>query len=375
MSVIKMVPLLIFFSLLTACRSGDSTTGSLTVVAELSAEAAIGKALFFDTSLSNPAGQSCASCHSPQHGFAEPDRHLPVSQGANPAHFGNRNAPSLAYAAFSPAFHFDKEEGLYIGGQFFDGRAATAETQAIQPLLNPIEMNNASVDELLVKLRQASYAADIQRVYGEQTLQDSAKAVAALGQAIAAYERSPEVVPFSSKYDGYLAGKLSLSAQELRGLQVFEDEKQGNCAACHPSAPGKDGSAPLFTDFSYDNLGVPVNHNNPYLGMPASFNPEGKAYRDKGLGAVLDKREEEGKFKVPGLRNIALTAPYMHNGVFTTLEQVVDFYNSRDTNSSWGPAEIEENVNREELGDLKLSEQQQADLVAFLHTLSDGYTK
>lgn len=341
--------------------------------AELSVEARIGKALFFDTSLSNPAGQSCASCHSPQHGFAEPDRRLPVSQGANPANVGNRNAPSVAYAAFSPAFHFDKEEGLYIGGQFVDGRASTLEEQALLPLLNPLEMNNANAQEVLGKVREADYALQIRQLYGEDVLDETNKAMAAIGRAIAAYERSAEVVPFSSKYDQYLSAQVSLTAQELRGLKVFESENKGNCAACHPNARGDNGAAPLFTDFSYDNLGVAKNQANPFYNMPARHNVDGKGFVDRGLGKVLNKPDEDGKFKVPTLRNIALTAPYMHNGVFDSLEDVVEFYNSRDSDKRWGTPEVGANVNRQELGDLKLNQQELTDLVAFLQTLSDGY--
>lgn len=368
---ILLISALMSVFLFTSC-SAESPSDPV-AIASLSAEAKIGKALFFDKGLSNPAGQSCASCHSPQHGFAEPDSHLPVSQGANPAHFGNRNTPSMAYAAFSPAFHFDKKEGLYIGGQFLDGRAATPEEQATQPMLNPIEMNNANAEEVLAKVRQAAYADQIRQLYGAQSLDDADKAMKIIAMAISAYERSAEVVPFSSKYDLYLAGKLSLSAQEMRGLQVFESEKKGNCAACHPSALGEDGSAPLFTDFSYDNLGASKNQANPFYNMPARHNPEGKSFVDLGLGGVLNNRDEDGKFKVPGLRNIALTAPYMHNGVFATLDDVVDFYNSRDTDKKWTSPEVHSNVNNEELGDLKLNGQERADLVAFLHTLSDAY--
>ncbi|MDH5183951.1 MAG: c-type cytochrome [Gammaproteobacteria bacterium] len=371
MSRILFVSVLLSSALLSACQS---ESGPLAPRGALTEEAEIGKSLFFDTRLSNPAGQSCASCHSPQHGFAEPDQHLPVSQGANPAHFGNRNAPSTAYAAFSPAFYFAQEEGLYIGGQFVDGRAATPEAQAIQPLLNPIEMNNANAEAVVSKVRQADYAEQIRRHYGAQALDDIDRAMTIIGQAITAYERSQEMVPFSSKYDLYLAGKLSLSTQEMRGLKVFESENKGNCAACHPNTAGKNGTAPLFTDFSYDNLGVPGNKANPFYMMPARYNPAASAYVDRGLGEVLNKRSEDGKFKVPSLRNIALTAPYMHNGVFASLQEVVEFYNSRDTDKRWEEPEVAANVNAEELGDLKLTEQEQADLLAFLQTLSDGYT-
>ncbi|MCK5336316.1 MAG: c-type cytochrome, partial [Gammaproteobacteria bacterium] len=129
----------------------------------------------------------------------------------------------------------------------------------------------------------------------------------------------------------------------------------------------------LFTDFTYDNLGVPFNKQNPFLKNPKSFNAHGMNYRDKGLGYTTKDKSQNGKFKVPTLRNIALTAPYMHNGAFNTLEEVVDFYNTRDTDSKWDAAEIKENVNTEELGDLKLSSDEVDAIVAFLKTLTDNY--
>lgn len=368
MSVSYIPVVLLLLVMLSACQSSIQPA-----VVELNEEEQLGKSLFFDSSLSNPSGQSCASCHSPQHGFAEPDRNLPVSQGAIPKLTGSRNAPSVAYAGFSPAFHFDKDEGLYIGGQFVDGRASTLEAQAVQPMLNPLEMNNRSVSELLDKVRAAGYAEQFHKLYGEGALGEPEQAMSHISKAISAYERSQEVVPFSSKYDLYLAGKLTLTEQEMRGLEVFESEKKGNCAACHPSAVGDDGAAPLFTDFSYDNLGVPKNSDNPFYTMSEKYNPDGNKFIDRGLGPAVKSSKEDGKFKVPSLRNIALTAPYMHNGLFTSLEEVVDFYNSRDVKKIWGAPEVQENVNSEELGDLGLSDSELADLVAFLRTLSDGY--
>jgi cytochrome c peroxidase len=341
--------------------------------AGLSPEAELGKALFFDARLSSPAGQSCASCHSPQHGFAEPDHNLPVSQGVHPERVGNRNAPTAAYAAFSPKFHYDEKDGLFEGGQFWDGRAATLAQQAQQPLLNAVEMNNDHPLAVVEKVRQADYAERFKQVFGRDALDDARLAYDNIGKAIAAYERSPELNPFSSKYDAYLAGKAQLSEQEMRGLKLFEAEDKGNCAACHPNTADEESHVVLFTDFTYDNLGVPANPHNPWYKMPRQYNPAGAAYVDRGLGQSLGRPTENGKFKVPTLRNIALTAPYMHNGVFTTLKEVVEFYNTRDTDPRWGKPEVAENVNRDELGDLKLSEQEVDDLVAFMETLTDGY--
>jgi cytochrome c peroxidase len=357
-----------FATLLAACSHQPPT-----VATTLSPKAALGKAMFFDTRLSTPSGQSCASCHSPQSGFSDPDHDSPVSAGAVAGRFGNRNAPTAAYAAFSPRFHYDVKDGLFEGGQFWDGRAADLAQQALQPLLNAVEMNNANPKQVVEKVREADYAERFRRVFGRDALDDVNQAYQYIGQAIAAYEHSPELNPFSSKYDAYLAGKVKLSEQEMRGLNVFEDEDKGNCAACHPNTADEESHKILFTDFTYDNLGVPANPHNPWYRMPHRFNHAGKHFVDLGLGKSLGRPSENGKFKVPTLRNIAVTAPYMHNGVFTTLREVVEFYNTRDVDSRWGKPEEAENVNRDELGDLKLSEQEVDDLLAFLDTLTDGY--
>jgi cytochrome c peroxidase len=193
-----------------------------------------------------------------------------------------------------------------------------------------------------------------------------------MADAIAAYERTPEVSPFDSKYDYWLRGEADLSEQERRGLRIFEAEDKGTCAACHPSRPGKDGSPPLFTDFTYDNLGVPPNPENPFYLLPARLNPAGFAFVDLGLGAVVKDPAHNGKFRVPTLRNVAVTPPYMHNGVFKTLFQVVAFYNTRDV-ARWPSPEVAQNVNKEELGNLRLTNQELEDIVAFLQTLTDGW--
>jgi cytochrome c peroxidase len=158
----------------------------------------------------------------------------------------------------------------------------------------------------------------------------------------------------------------------MRGLALFENEKKGRCAECHPSRLGLNHEPPLFTDFTYDNLGVPKNPESPYYYLPKSLNPNGTKFVDLGLGGVVNKPEENGKFRVPSLRNVAVTAPYMHNGIFKTLRQVVVFYNTRDV-GPWPAPEVPQNVNHEELGNLGLTEQEVDDIVAFLSTLTDGY--
>jgi len=332
----------------------------------------LGKKLFFDKNLSTPVGQSCADCHVPEKGFADPNPDIPVSQGAHKDRFGNRNDLPAAYAAFSPEFHYDPNERLYIGGQFWDGRAADLLEQAKGPFLNPLEMANPDEKTVVEKVRRSEYAGLFRDVFGEAAFKDPNEAYGMIAEAIAAYEKSRELNLFNSKYDFYLAGKVSLNEQERRGLELFEGEDKGNCAACHPSQPSADGTPPLFTDFTYDNLGVPKNPENPFYYLPENLNPDGVNFVDLGLGGILEKPSEIGKFKVPSLRNVAKTGPYLHNGIFKNLRQVVVFYNTRDV-GPWPAPEVGVNVNRDELGNLGLTEQESDDIVAFLHTLTDGY--
>lgn len=351
----------------------------------------LGKALFFDTNLSKPAGQSCASCHDPDRAFTDPDSFLSSSEGATAGRFGPRNSPTAMYASFISFFHFDEQEQLHLGGQFFDGRAATLEAQAKQPLLNPLEMNNPDPESVVVSVRTSAYAPLFLEVFGPTSLDDTELAFTHIAQALTSFEHSRAFSPFTSKYDAYLAGKAKLTEQELRGLKAFEAEDKGNCAACHPSQPAADGTPPQFTDFSYDNLGSPRNPHNPFYRQAVEFNPDGYQFVDLGLGAALGQATENGKFKVPTLRNIAITAPYGHNGYFRKLANLVDFYNSRDVKPScpnqftterkavaagcWPAPEVAENVNTDELGDLGLTEQEVNDIVAFMGTLTDGWRK
>lgn len=357
--------------LLVACSTATSAPSADDLQAK---KVMLGKQIFFDSNLSEPAGQSCASCHDPETGFAEPNRELPVSQGANLNLVGNRNAPSAAYAAFSPPFHFDGDEGLFVGGQFLDGRAADLVEQAKAPFLNPLEMANTDAAMVIGKLRLAPYAELFLEVYGASALNDVDSAYHDLADAIAAFEASSELNRFSSKYDAYLRGEATLTPQERRGLELFEDPLAGNCAACHPSQPAGDAEPPLFTDFTYDNIGLPRNEANPFYSLPPEYNPEGQSFVDLGLGGALADPAEDGKFKVPTLRNVAVTGPWGHNGVFTELREVVRFYATRDTDASWAAPEVEVNVNVAELGDLPLSNGDVDDITAFLMTLTDRYS-
>ncbi len=372
----------------------------------------LGKAIYFDTRLSQPEGQACASCHAPEAGFTGPDSSInlttAVYPGAVPTRFGNRKPPSAAYAGDSPIFYFDEVEGLWIGGMFWDGRATgwtlgdPLAEQAQGPFLNPLEHNLPDVVSFCEKIQTAPYATLFKNVWGGKGLRCKSDGDAYLvyeqaARSIAAYERSIEVSPFSSKYDAFLQGRAQLTEQEAWGMELFNGK--GMCNLCHISEPGTLDQPPLFTDFSYDNLGIPRNPDNPFYENLA-YNPEGEDWIDPGLGGFLmsagypaDLYEPElGKHKVPTLRNVdrrpypEFIKAYGHNGYFKSLEAIVHFYNTRDVLPTcdgqtytqpgvdcWPAPEVEQNVNIDELGNLGLTELEEAAIVAFMRTLSDGY--
>ncbi|HWR89972.1 MAG TPA: cytochrome c peroxidase [Dissulfurispiraceae bacterium] len=330
----------------------------------LTSKELLGRLLYFDDNLSNPAGQSCASCHLPKAGWADPDKSLPVSEGVVPGLFGGRNAPTAAYAAFSPDFYLDPVEGLWVGGQFWDGRAKDLVEQAKGPFLNPVEMNNTK-DGVVNAVRASHYAWLFRQVYGRNALKDVATAYDFIADAIAAFEKTDQLNRFTSKFDYYVKGKVKFSAQEKMGLNLFNDPAKGNCAACHPSTSADGVTPALFTDFTYDNLGIPHNAEiDALVGAPVPV--------DLGLGVTVGDSAENGKFKVSTLRNVARTAPYGHNGYFKTLKEIVHFYNTRDV-AAWPPAEYPDTVNNTELGNLGLTPAEEDAIVAFLMTLTDGY--
>ena len=360
----------------------------------------LGKHLFFDQNLSTPPGQACAACHAPEVGFTGPisevNAHGAVYEGAVLGRFGNRKPPSAAYAGDSPVLHFDEDEELWIGGAFWDGRATgwtlgdPLAEQALGPFLNPLEQDNPNARLVCFKVSQSEYAPIYEAVFGQPVdyVKNVAQTYVNIGRAISAYEHSAEVNPFTSKYDYYLAGLVDLTPQEAWGLDLFEDENKGNCAACHLSQPGAGGEPPLFTDFTYDNLGVPKNPENPFYDMPRKWNPAGYDWIDLGLGGFLagtadyadDAPDNYGKQKVPTLRNADkrpypdFVKAYTHNGFFKSLEEITHFYNTRDVpGEDWPEPEVPENVNTDELGDLGLTLEEEAAIVAFMKTLSDGF--
>jgi cytochrome c peroxidase len=332
----------------------------------------LGKAIFFDKSLSNPPGQSCGSCHAINSGFADPD-HSMVSGGIADGLFGNRNATSISYAMFSPALHYDSINGTWVGGQFWDGRVNTLEDQAKEPFFNPLEMNNTDVEMFAAKVKSSKFYNTLVKIYGQAG--NSEKLLDQVADALAAFQRSPEVNPFTSKFDYYLKGEVQLTSLEMAGMLFFKDTTRAKCANCHLIEPDPVSGKVLFTDFSYDNIGVPRNKFNPFYRMTKDHNPYGEAFIDSGLYLKTRRPENIGQFKVPTMRNIAVTSPYLHNGIFGTLEEVVHFYNKRDVDPMFGPPEIKQNINAEELGNLGLTMDEERAIVAFLKTLTDGYEK
>jgi cytochrome c peroxidase len=374
-----------------------SVMGTAAFAGDLTPIEQLGKHLFFDTNLSTPPGQSCAACHAPEVGFTGPaseiNAHGAVYEGAVRNRFGNRKPPAAAYGGDSPVSYYDEAEGLWIGGMFWDGRATgwtlgdPLAEQAQGPFLNPLEQNNPTAKAVVIKVARSSYAKLFEEVWGPGSLDfknDVAGTYERVARSISAYEKSAEVNPFSSKYDYWLKGQATLTEQEELGRQLFEGKAM--CSACHLSAPGPMGKPPLFTDFTYDNLGVPKNPENPFYTISEEWNPEGIDWVDPGLGGFLATTdsyadlaaENWGKHKVPTLRNVdkrpygEFVKAYGHNGFFKSLEEIVHFYNTRDV-EAWPPPEVPMNVNTDELGNLGLTPEEEAAIVTFMKTLSDEY--
>ena len=369
----------------------------------LSPKEQLGKALFFDTNLSTPPGMACAACHGPEVGFTGPDAAVNAAaaayEGAFSGRFGNRKPPAAAYAGDSPVLYLDAITGNFVGGMFWDGRATgwtlgdPLAEQAQGPLLNPLEHNNASPATVVAKVAASTYAPLFEQVWGSGSLSPAnvSPAFERIARSIADYERSKEVSPFSSKFDACLNNKAQLTKQEDAGFQLFLGK--GNCANCHSATPGSSSERPLFTDFTFDNLGMPKNPANPFYAMPPEFNSDGTNWIDRGLGGFLANVPQYaqyadanlGKQKVPTLRNVdkrpdpGFVKAYGHNGYFKSLKEIVHFYNTRDVPGAgwngvpWPPSEVALNVNTAELGNLRLKHAEEEAIVAFLQTLTDGY--
>jgi len=351
--------------------------------------ASLGRAMFFDASLSASGKTACASCHDPRFAFGPPNALSVQLGGRDGATPGTRAAPSLRYLQTLPPFsehHFDNDGDDSIdagptGGHTWDGRAGSAHEQARLPLLSPGEMANATPAEFVARLQRSAQADGFRRAFGPRIFDDGDAAFAAALMAFEVFQQSPrDFYPYSSRYDAVLRGQAVLSTQEARGLQVFNDPAKGNCAACHLSAATADGAFPLFTDFGLIALGVPRH-------------PERPANADLGLCGPLrtdftGRDDYCGRFRTPTLRNVAVRQSFFHNGVFHTLREAVAFYARRDTEPERFyargtkfddlPPRYHANVNTEPPfggrpgGPPAFSDDDIDDLIAFLRTLTDA---
>ena len=333
-----------------------------TSYAALTPKEELGKLIFNDTNLSTPIGQSCASCHNPATGFADPDQFLPTSEGAVAGRFGRRNAPTITYAGLTPDFSISQFDSITAtGGQFWDGRALNLFEQAKLPFLNPDELNNPDINTVVTKVCSSTYASLFKQVYGRTacvkkfTATEFATAFNRIAEAITAFETNSEMNKFTSKFDAAQNGTATLTPQENNGFGLFRIQ----CSGCHTRV------GPAFTNFNYKNIGLPKNTGFPFSTMDQTF-------VDKGLGKITANPLHDGQFKVPNLRNVALTAPYMHNGVLMTLKDVVHFYNTRDVPGVWPAPEVSTNKDMT-IGNLGFTSAQEDEVVAFLMTLTDGY--
>lgn len=456
------------------------TTAATVAAEELSPLETLGKRLFFDDSLSNPPGQSCADCHAPETGWTGPDSEInaagAVMTGAIFNRFGNRKPPTSSYGGYNPLLHQTgmgmgpgmgdgpgpgmgngggmgngpgmgngggmngggmTADGSFAGGHFWDGRATgwtygdPLAEQAMGPFLNPLEQNNPNAKFVCLNVQRTDYAVLFEEVWGPGSL-DCVKDVAGtyerIARSIAAYERSSETNPFSSRFDDFWRnseGKMppvrainmmnwtrfkdrGLSDMELMGLMLFNTK--GKCSVCHLLQPMHGAPAPLFTDFRYHNLGIPKNQDNPFYTLPPKWNPDGADWIDPGLGGFLattaglgetgfardytaEAAANLGKHRTPTLRNVDkrptadFVKAYGHNGHFKSLAEIVHFYNLRDvlpicdipdppTDSMGGatcfdPPEVAENINVTDMGNLGLTPQEGMAIIQFLKTLSD----
>lgn len=318
----------------------------------------LGDKIFNDVNMSVPPTISCASCHDPFVFWADPRGTM--TSGGSLGVSGNRNTPQLSYVAFTP--YFRVTGGGYIGGLFWDGRAKDLYTQAHGPFQNPIEMNNTPAG-VVAAVMASPYAAQFKDVYGPSALRNANAtqvrvAFDRVADALDAYMSQAEFNNFNSKFDYVQAGMIAFTASEANGLAVFNGK--GKCSTCHPSTPDPNTGRVLFTNYTYANLGIPVN--------PAAAG----AAPDLGLGAVVLRANQNGKFRVPTLRNIEFTFPYGHNGLYPTIVSFLDFLNTRDVQVPASVPEVPANMTKV-VGNLALTAAELQDLNAFLLTLTDGF--
>lgn len=359
-----------------------STAHADTVSNRLKETQLLGQTLFFDPILSLSNTMSCSTCHDPSSAFVDKRPNTSgsaASLGHDGRSFGDRNAPTAAYANQIPVFHQDKN-GEYIGGMFWDGREKDLRSQAGGPPLNPIEMAMPNKNAILERIKlNTQYNAAFKKTFGKDIFNSAEDTYDAIKESIAAFEATDFFSPFDSKYDRYLKGDYQLSEQEELGMTLFFSEQFTNCNECHQLNKRPLTEHETFSDYRYHNIGVPTNR------PLRALNHSDENYVDIGLlnNPTVSDEAQKGKFKTPTLRNVAITGPYMHNGVFKDLKTVVAFYNkynskkaenqiNPETSSPWEAAEIDENLALDLLKKgSALDETRLNALVAFLKLLTD----
>jgi cytochrome c peroxidase len=397
---LKLIALPLLLLSLTACGGGgngtDNTTAAGTTVtgstgsttgASIDTNAALlGKQLFSDTSLSFNQNLSCATCHNPEKGFID-DRDngvaSAVSLGDDQNSLGNRNSPTVAYASLTPDFTGNNQNAR--GGQFLDGRASNLTDQAGQPFLNALEMGMPDQASVIARVvANPDYVVAFEALYGASVFDDTNTAYAALSDSLASFQETQEVSPFDSKFDRAIAGTYTLTTSELNGQNLFFSNR-ASCRDCHrvDNLPNVSPSQ-LFTNHEYENIGVPANQTlNSFL-QSSGQQTDLVANGDQGLFAnpAVTTNEARGLFRVPTLRNVGVTGPYMHNGVFANLETVIHFYDHQggnnqrninpETNQAWNNPEVNNNISDNELNMQNLSNNDIDNLECFLRTLTDA---
>jgi cytochrome c peroxidase len=351
---------------------------------------ALGRRIFFDDALSEPAGTSCASCHDPKLAFSgSHGSTLGVPRGSRANHFARRSTPSVLYLRYVPKFHyFEDDEAPFpspFGGFFWDGRADTIAELVRQPLLNPDEMNAGTPRHVAAKLASAPYAKELRAVARGG---DPEALLRGFGKALEAYLTSDEMTPATSKFDAWVRGEATFTEQERRGLEAFKDSARGACASCHRlNEVSTNPQNTMFTDYGFDSVGIPRNRALPSNHSPGAY--------DLGLCERKDRRTPSSderwcvSFRTPSLRNVAVRESFMHNGQFKRLRDVVAFYAHRASSPDRFyppgqrfddvPAKYRDNINlssfpynRPEGGRPALSEEEIDAIVAFLETLTDA---
>lgn len=368
----------------TANQDGTTTTQGTTTFPTV---ALLGERLFSDQRLSLTSNQSCASCHNPNQAFIDTRTNNvagAVSIGDDGVSFGTRNTPTVTYARFTPAFSGTNGNNAQ-GGQFHDGRASSLADQAGQPFLNPVEMNMPNEAAVIARIQaDADYVAAFQAFFGATVFDDTTTAYNGLKQALAAFQETDAISPFDAKYDRALAGTYTMTAPETQGMNLFFSNRT-NCLTCHhvDNLPQRSPQE-RFTNHEYFNIGVPANTalNNALSNANQQTNLVNNG--DQGLldNPAINNNNAQGRFKTPTLRNVAVTQPYMHNGVFTNLQTVLHFYDHQggnparatnpETGQAWNAPEINANISNNQLNMPDLSDNDLDILECFLRTLTDA---